>query len=137
MSVTAAPRVFTVLVVDDDQDIRGLLDLRLRAAGYRTVFAADAIAAVNVARHERPDLLLLDLGLPAGDGFLVMRRLHAIPALAHMPVIVVTAKDAVLTRDDCLAAGAAAFFNKPLDMGALLEAVAETLDPTALLPRAV
>lgn len=126
----------TVLVVDDDQDIRGLLDLRLRAEGYRTAFAADAIAAVNVARSAAPDLLLLDLGLPAGDGMLVMRRLKAMPALAHVPVIVITAKDPLLTRDACLAAGAAAFFTKPFDMPELLATVAATLDPASALPEA-
>lgn len=128
-------RPATVLVVDDDEDIRGLLDLRLRAVGHRTVFAADAIAAVNVARSERPDLLLLDLGLPAGDGLLVMRRLKAMPALAHVPVVVVTAKDPLLTRDACLGAGAAAFFTKPIDMPELLATVAATLDPAGSLPR--
>ncbi len=125
----SAVTVTTILVVDDDRDIRSLLDLRLRAAGYRTVFAADAIAALNVARAERPSLVLLDLGLPAGDGLLVMARLRAIPALAHVPVIVVSAKDPVLTRTAVLDAGATAFFAKPFDAAELLAAVASALDP--------
>ena len=70
-----------ILIVDDDQDIRRLLGHRLKSEGYVPVFAGDAISAVNLARKEAPDLILLDLGLPAGDGRLVMERLRAMPAL--------------------------------------------------------
>jgi len=116
-----------VLIVDDDQDLRGLLDVRLRASGYATAFAADAIGVVAAARRERPDLILLDIGLPAGDGFLVMDRLRAIPALSHVPVIVVTARDPAATRSPSLERGAVAFFQKPFDAGELLSAVESTL----------
>src|ERR687891_236701 len=102
-----------ILIVDDDQDIRRLLGHRLKNEGYEAVFAGDAIAAVNVARKEGPDLILLDLGLPAGDGRLVMERLRAMPALEGIPIIVVTARDVSLERESLLAAGASAVFPKP------------------------
>lgn len=70
-----------ILIVDDDQDIRPLLGHRLKSEGYEPVFAGDAITAVNTARKEAPDLILLDLGLPAGDGRIVIERLKAMPAL--------------------------------------------------------
>ena len=95
-----------ILIVDDDQDIRRLLGHRMKNEGYEAVFAGDAIAAVNVARKEAPDVILLDLGLPAGDGRLVMERLRAMPALEGIPIIVVTARDVSLERDALLAAGA-------------------------------
>ena len=77
-----------ILIVDDDPDLRAGLNIRLRANGYDTVFAADAMSAVLEARRQNPDLILLDLGLPGGDGFVVMQRLKMIPALAVIPIIV-------------------------------------------------
>jgi two-component system KDP operon response regulator KdpE len=65
-----------VLIVDDDADIRRGLNVRLRANGYEVLFAADAISALTVAVKERPDLVILDKGLPAGDGYVVMERLQ-------------------------------------------------------------
>jgi two-component system response regulator MtrA len=58
-----------ILIVDDDHDIRKLLGHRLKSRGYEPVFAGDAISAVNQARKERPDQILLDLPMPAGDGY--------------------------------------------------------------------
>jgi DNA-binding response OmpR family regulator len=116
-----------ILIVDDDQDIRRLLAHRLKNEGYEAVFAGDAIAAVNVARKEAPDLILLDLGLPAGDGRLVMERLRVMPALEGIPIIVITARDVSLERDSLLAAGASAVFQKPFDYEVLVASVRSQL----------
>jgi DNA-binding response OmpR family regulator len=116
-----------ILIVDDDQDIRRLLGVRLKNQGYDAVFAGDAISAVNQARHERPDLILLDLGLPAGDGYLVMQRLRAMPTLEGIPVIVVSARDPVVEEEQLAAAGADAFFRKPFDYDELLVAIGRAL----------
>jgi CheY-like chemotaxis protein len=86
---------------------------------------------MTVARKESPDLVLLDLGLPGGDGFLIMERMKAIATLAATPVIVITASDPAATRDRALAAGAHAFLSKPIDVAALAEAVESALDPAA------
>jgi DNA-binding response OmpR family regulator len=112
-----------ILIVDDDQDIRRLLGIRLKSEGYETVFAFDAISAVNQARIERPDLILLDLMLPAGDGYLVMERLKAMPALEGVPVIVVSARDPQTEEERFVESGADAFFRKPFDREELLQAV--------------
>ena len=82
---------------------------------------------MNVARKEGPDLNLLDLGLPAGDGRLVMERLRVMPALEGIPIIVLTARDVSLERDSLLAAGAGAVFPKPFDYDALVAAVRSQL----------
>jgi DNA-binding response OmpR family regulator len=116
-----------ILVIDDDQDIRRLLGVRLKAKGYEAVFAGDAISAVNQARHERPDLILLDLSLPAGDGYVVMERLKAMPALEGIPVIVVSARDPLVEEAQLAAAGADAFFRKPFDYEELMIAIAQAL----------
>lgn len=118
-----------VLIVDDDADIRRGLNVRLRANGYEVLFAADAISALSVAVKERPDLVILDIGLPAGDGYVVMERLQKHPALACVPVIVLSARDAQENKQRALEAGAYAFFQKPADNNQLLRTIRAALDP--------
>ncbi len=116
-----------ILIVEDDQDMRLALNIRLRANNYDTAFAADAILAVSIAKKEQPDLVLLDLGLPAGDGFVVMERMKNIAALACLPVIVVSARDPEGNKERALSAGAAAFFQKPVDNEQLIAAIRRAL----------
>ncbi len=116
-----------ILIVDDDPDVRAGLNIRLRANGYDTAFAADALTAVLEARKYSPDLIVLDLGLPAGDGFVVMQRLRMIPALAIIPVIVLSARDRESNENRVAMAGAVAFLQKPFDDVALLKAIREAL----------
>jgi DNA-binding response OmpR family regulator len=117
-----------ILVVDDNFTIRKGLSIRLRANGYEVVLAEDAISATAALIAERPDLVLLDLGLPAGDGFVVMDRLHKNDRLSHIPVIVLTGRELAGNRDRALNAGAAAFFQKPVEDGTLLFAIKKALD---------
>ena len=116
-----------ILIVDDDADLRRALQLRLRANKYDTVHAPDGYSAIAVAQKERPNLILLDLGLPAGDGFVVLDRLQSNDALATIPVIVLTARDPQTNEERSLKAGAAAFFQKPIDNNELLEVIRATL----------
>jgi CheY-like chemotaxis protein len=116
-----------ILIVDDDQDIRRLLAIRLKAVGHEAVFAGDAISAVNQARKERPDLILLDVMLPAGDGYLVMERLKAMPAMEGIPVIVVSALDPSLQEERLAASGADSYVQKPFDHEELLAAIQRAL----------
>ena len=118
-----------ILIVEDDADVRLGYRVLLRAQGYDTFFAADSIAAISEARKHLPDLLILDLGLPAGDGFVVMERLQA-PAnvdLAGIPVIVVSGRDLRGNKERALAAGAKAFVQKPWDDDDLLGHIARLL----------
>ncbi len=116
-----------VLIVDDDAQIRLGLNARMKASGYTTAFAEDCIGAISVAIKEKPDAILLDIGLPGGDGFLVLKRLKANTSLALIPVIVLTAREPELNEKRALEAGAAAFFQKPVENDELLQGLASVL----------
>ncbi len=120
-----------ILVIEDDQDIRQLLDLELKAEGYNVAFARDAVSALGVVRKESPDLIVLDIGLPGGDGFLVMERLNSFDAFESIPVIVVSAMTAPHAHERALALGAVAFFDKPFDADELLGKIRRTLGAPA------
>lgn len=120
-----------ILIVEDDQDMRRALNVRLRANNYDTAFASDAIEALSIARKEQPDLVLLDLGLPGGDGFMVMDRMKNIASLSSLPVIVVSARDREGNKVRALAAGADAFFQKPVDNEQLIAAIRRSLGQAA------
>jgi DNA-binding response OmpR family regulator len=116
-----------ILIVDDDPDVRHGMHVRLKANHYDTFFAADALSSMVEARKHEPDLIILDLGLPAGDGFVVMERFKKIPALAVIPIIVVSARDARANQERALKAGAKAFLQKPVDNAELLAVIRQAL----------
>ena len=116
-----------ILVVDDDPDLVRALRLRLRANNYEIATAADGYAAIATAQKERPDLIVLDLGLPAGDGFVVLERLQNSDTLSGIPVIVLSARDPQNNEERALKAGAAAFFQKPADNEELLNVIRVSL----------
>jgi two-component system KDP operon response regulator KdpE len=119
-----------ILIVDDNADIRLGMHLRLKANQYETFFAADAFSGVAEARKHRPDLIILDLGLPAGDGFTVMERLKQIPFLAIIPIIVVSARNGLGNQKRAYDAGAKAFLQKPVNDDELLAVIRQALgDP--------
>ncbi len=74
-----------ILIVDDDPDLRRGLNLRLRANHFDTAYATDGFSAIAMAQKERPDLIILDIGLPAGDGFIVLDRLQQSAQLSSHP----------------------------------------------------
>lgn len=115
-----------ILIVEDDPDHVKALTLRLRAAGYDLLTARDGMQAVAVARREKPDVIILDLGLPGGDGYQVLRRLKVLGPLASIPVIVLSARDPAVHREKSLEAGAIAFFQKPPDSDVLLELIRQS-----------
>jgi len=116
-----------ILIVDDDADLRQALRLRLRANHYETVNACDGYSAIAQAYKEHPNLIILDLGLPAGNGFVVLDRLQKDDKLSTIPVIVLTARDAQSSEEMALRSGAAAFFQKPADNADLLSVIRATL----------
>src|SRR5437588_4483684 len=117
-----------ILVIEDDAVARADLEARLAANGYLVARAADAASALTVVNRERPDLILLDLGLPAGDGFLVLERLRKIEALAAIPVLVITGRSDAETRKRVEAMGVAPLLAKPVDTEVLLAAIRAGLE---------
>lgn len=114
-----------ILVIEDDQSVALMLGTALRLAGYEVVTAPDAVVALSVARQERPDLILLDLGLPGGGGMVVLERLRGLMATAITPVIVISGND--VTEKEILEAGAQGFLAKPVTADKLVAAVASFL----------
>jgi DNA-binding response OmpR family regulator len=120
-----------ILLVEDDPDVRLGLHVRLKANHYDVIFAADGMASIAEARKHMPDLIILDLGLPAGDGFSVMERLKANDSLSLIPVIVVSARDRNANMNQALKAGAKAFLQKPVDNAELLAVIRQALGEPA------
>jgi DNA-binding response OmpR family regulator len=116
-----------IMVVDDDSDLRQGLSLRLRANQFDTVNACDGYSAIALAQKEKPHLIILDLGLPAGDGFVVLKNLQQHPILSGIPVIVLSARDPEGNEKRTLEAGAVAFFQKPADNEELLGVIRASL----------
>ena len=121
-----------ILVVDDSESNRDILDMRLRASGYEVIQAVDGEDALAVARREKPDLILLDVMMPKLDGFEVCRRLKADPALPFMPIILVTAKSDSKDIVAGLDAGGDEYIAKPIDQAALMARVRSILRLKAL-----
>jgi DNA-binding response OmpR family regulator len=126
-----------ILVIDDDPDVRLGLQLRLKANHYDVAFAVDGVASITEARKHMPDLILLDLGLPAGDGFSVLDRLKTNQSLCMIPVIVLSGRDRNANRERSLRAGARFFLQKPVANDKLLSAIRIVLDGTDHAPAAV
>lgn len=116
-------KAMKILIVDDDPEMRIALEVRLRANGYVVHSAVDGVSAIAEARRIAPNLILLDLGLPAGDGFAVLERLHAMETLAQIPVIVVSGRDRYINKNLALSAGARAFLQKPVKNAELLATI--------------
>ena len=103
----------TVLVVDDDAAIRKSLTIRLEHRGYDVITAPDGLTATKLAMKQDPDLILLDLGLPAGDGHEILDRLSSHPQTQSIPVIVVSGNRYPAARARAFEKGARAFVEKP------------------------
>ena len=115
-----------ILVVEDDRKIGMSLSLRLKSAGYEALLAQDALMGVSMAVKNRPDLLILDISMPAGDGFQVAERVRALVA-DTVPIIFLTASKQPAFRAKALEMGATAFFEKPFKSNELLAAIESAL----------
>ena len=109
-----------VLVVEDDEFARKLMQRALEGTGYEVLFAPDGASALGLVRRIRPDLILMDVNLPDTDGVALTQKLKALPHLAEIPVLMLTGEARRETLESSMNAGAAGFIVKPFTRDALV-----------------
>jgi len=115
--------VATVLIVEDNEPSRDALARRLERRGYTALMAVDGTQGVSLARSAKPDLILMDLGLPGIDGWEATNRLKSDRETRDIPVIVLSAHAMTNDRDLALAAGGDDFDTKPVQFQRLIEKI--------------
>jgi two-component system alkaline phosphatase synthesis response regulator PhoP len=120
----------TILVADDESHILSVVSLKLRNAGFRVLTAADGQEALDLALHERPDLLITDYHMPQLSGLELCRRLKQEPATRSMPAIMLTARGYHLEPHDTEQSGILKMMSKPFSPRQLLATVNEVLGVT-------
>lgn len=109
----------TIMVVEDFEDNRFMMRRLLETSGYRVLEAVNGEEAVEVARRERPSLILMDLSLPLLDGLAATRRIRQVTELRSVPIVAVSAHDTADFHADALAAGCNDYVTKPIDFDQL------------------
>lgn len=126
-----------ILVVDDSEVVLKAFELKFKALGFEVFKATDGAAAVSAARHETPDVIVLDINFPPDvgssglqwDGFNIMQWLQRFKDVADIPVIVITSGDPEKLKNRALAGGAVAFYQKPINHEELLVSIRRSLRP--------
>jgi two-component system cell cycle response regulator DivK len=116
-----------ILIIDESVDSYHLLSTILQTHNFFPVWAADGMQAMAAARFHHPQAILLDIGLPGGDGFVVLERLKSNRLLSDIPVIVVTVRDRQEVEEKARRLGAAAYLSKPIQVDALMESLQSVL----------
>lgn len=118
----------TVLLVEDNETIRGAFRILLEEEGYRVLEAGTGEEALETAMNHPPHLVLLDLGLPDINGLDVTRRLRASEPTRDTPILALTGRALETDEAACLAAGCTAYLSKPVDSGSLLRTIGELIE---------
>ncbi|NNM33102.1 MAG: response regulator [Gemmatimonadetes bacterium] len=126
-----------IVLVEDDQQIGRALTIRLKAAGYEVRIATDGSSGIKAVVDENPDVILLDISMPAGGGFFVAENVQRRPALSHIPIVFITASKAPGLRKRAFELGAAAFLQKPFRGEELLQTIEEAIAGTTSAAQSV
>jgi DNA-binding response OmpR family regulator len=116
-----------ILVVDDEPEIVRSISMRLKMHGYEVIAAADGTQATSTALRELPDLILLDIGLPAGSGHIVAKRLRDSTKTAQIPIIFLTARTTESDYQQAFELGVEQYITKPFRPEELMFAIEATL----------
>lgn len=119
----------TIILVDDDADIRRIVELRLKVAGFRVLTAADGEAGLSLIRAERPRVVLLDLMMPRMHGFAVCQEIRKDPNLRDTYIIVTSAKAYTADIKKAKQLGADLYLNKPYDLEGLIQTIDAAIGP--------
>jgi CheY-like chemotaxis protein len=117
-----------ILLVEDNEMNRDMLSRRLMRNGYEVLLAVDGEQAVSVATADMPDLILMDMSLPVIDGWEATRRIKAVVATAHIPIIALTAHAMAGDREKAIAAGCDDYDTKPIELARLLGKIEALVD---------
>jgi CheY-like chemotaxis protein len=112
-----------ILIVEDDSDTRLAYHIILKVKRYETLFAKDPLSCLWEAHKSKPNLIIMDIGLAAGDGFRAMAQLKAAGHLAQIPVIVVSGGDVNTFKKRALESGAQAYLEKPVDENRMINII--------------
>ncbi|MEM7396816.1 MAG: response regulator [Verrucomicrobiota bacterium] len=118
----------TILYVEDNEFNQDMLSRRLAMEGYEVILAGDGFEGITKAKHEKPELILMDMGLPIMDGWEATMMLKADPDTKSIPVIALTAHAMPADRDKALAAGCDDFDTKPVDIERLVPKIQALLN---------
>ena len=116
-----------ILIIEDEQELVLSLATLLKSRKYLTVAAYDSLYGISLAHQENIDLIILDLGLPAGGGFYVLENLRQSVKTNSIPILVLTARTEKELEEKALKLGAAAYMHKPFDPEELLSRISEIL----------
>jgi CheY-like chemotaxis protein len=120
MSRSKVEPMTKVLLVEDNEMNRDMLSRRLARRGFEVIFAVDGRQGVDLARAEKPDIILMDMSLPVMDGWEATRRVKSDEATRHMPVIALTAHAMSGDQEKALAAGCDDYDTKPVEIDRLV-----------------
>lgn len=116
-----------VLIADDEEDIKTVVQLFLESKGYDIITAYDGLDALDKVKSEKPDVVLLDIMMPLIDGFEVCNRMKDSPEMAHIPVIMMSASTHAESKQRGLDAGAVDYIIKPFEPEELEQVLERTL----------
>jgi CheY-like chemotaxis protein len=117
----------TILYAEDNEDNIYMLKLRLKKKGYDIITAENGLEAVNKAKDSKPDLILMDVGMPIMDGHEATKRIKADPETKHIPIIILTAHALVTDKEKAKEIGADDFETKPVNASSLMEKIKKLL----------
>ncbi len=129
--IRVQPMAKKILVADDEQYMHHLMRHHLARAGYEVVSAQNGLEAVEMARTEHPQLIIMDVMMGEMDGVAALKQLKETEAIRQIPVIMITASAHLLTKEQSVASGAAAFFTKPFSPSQLLLEIKRLLGDAA------